>query len=292
MPPQDVAGAQHEEETDADAADHVEEDHPDGRANPDRAVGRAHALVSARERLGDLHEARDFRQPVAGQHQPEAIPALAEDWRRSLVGQRVIDASARPSLLSLLRETERREVHVPARLCVGFGTSARVGSLERGPGRVLVELFDESVGPAVGGETNESFVGFSLSEVPYSPGVSAVQPLAEHVGEGGLASALELDEGLRLAVERERGRLPIVRRAQTVARGHRGRIGQRALARHRDVERHDRERPREVVIRRRGGGERDQGKQNPESWALHGVLLGAVLCPGADREPRFYMGLL
>ena len=225
---------------------------------PIALVGRAHALVAAGERLGDLHEACDFGQPVAGQHQPEAIPALAEDRRRSLVGQRVIDASAGPSLLSLLRETERREVHVPARLRVGFGTSARVGSFDRGARRVLVELFDESVGPAVGGETNERFVGFSLSEVPYSPGIGAVQPLAEHVGERRLASALELDEGLRLAVEGERGRLPMVRRAQAVARRNRSRIGERALARHRDVEGHDRERLREVVIRRRGGGERGQ----------------------------------
>ena len=114
---------------------------------------------------------------------------------------------------------------------------------------------------------------FAFPEVADAPRVGGVEPLAQHARERVLAAALELDERLRLAVERERRRLAKVGRPQPVARDDRARVVERALARHRDVERDDREGLREIVDGRGGGGEGDQPEQNPEGRALHRVLL-------------------
>ena len=273
LPPQHVAAAQHEEEADADAADHIEEHHADERADADGFVGRPHAVVAACERLWNLHEVGDFGEPIARDHEPEAIAAVAEDRRRSLVGQRVIDAAAGTPLLSLLDEGEGRQVDAPSRARVRFRAAPGLAGVEGGARRVFLQRLDESVRMAVRREPDERLVRFTFSEVAHAPGVGGVEPLAQHARELGLASALQLDEGLRLAVECERGRLPEVRGAQPVPRDDRARVGERALARHRDVERDDRERLREIVNGRCRGGEGNQPKQDPEGRAFHRVLL-------------------
>ncbi len=203
LAPQDVAAPEHEEEADADAADDVEQHHADERADADRLVGRSHGVVAAGERFGNLDEVGDFRQPVARDHEPESIPALAEEGRRPLVGHRVIDAAAGPLLLALLDERERGQVDVPARGRIGFRAPPRVGGVERGSRRVFLQRFDEAVGPPIGGEPDQRLVGFAFSEVADAPGVGGVEPVAQHRRERGLAATLELDEGLGFAVERE-----------------------------------------------------------------------------------------
>ena len=61
-------------------------------------------VVAARERFGDLDEVRDLGQPIAGDDQPQPVASFVQRRRRTLVGERVIDAAARPPLLALLDE--------------------------------------------------------------------------------------------------------------------------------------------------------------------------------------------
>ena len=182
----------------------------------------------------------------------------------------MVDAAARPALLTLLDEREAGDsppassrAPPPRR----WLSPPRLASAA--PGALLVEPLDESVRMAVRREPDRRLVGVSLGEVADPPGVGGVEAVAHHPRERLLAAAFQLDEGLRLLVQTERGRLAVVGRPEPIARHDPARLLQRVLAIHRDVERDDGEGLREVVIADEAGGDRQEPEQQPESRTLH-----------------------
>src|SRR5439155_10879038 len=71
--------------------------------------------------------------------------------------------------------------------------------------------------------------------------------------------AFELDERLHRFVERERGRVPVIRRTKLLGRGELARAGERILEVHADVQRQERKRAREISP---GEGCRSHGKDS------------------------------
>ena len=268
LPPQQPPRPEHEEQPDADAAHDVEQHHADRRAHADGVVGRSHVGVAAGKGLGDAHEVRDFRQPVARHHQAQPVAACAGGGVPALVGDGVIDAPADAALLALLRDGELREVDVPPR-CRVLGERARGGGVERRPGLVLLQFLDEAIQPAFGREPDRGLVRLAFLELPDPPAVGGVEAVLQHRRERVLAARFQLDEGLRLTVERERGGLAIPGRPERLARHDVARLGERLLAVHRDVERDDREGAREVAHRHHRGGEGEDRQYQPERRTPH-----------------------
>ena len=188
---------------------------PDGRSDADRFVRRTHVLVAPAERLRDLDVVADAGQPIAGDDQLQPVAPFLERRRRTLVREGVIDAAARPPFLALLDEREARDVDAAS--CARAPASPmapRRSGWQRGARRVLVEPLVESVRMAVRREPDRRLVDVSLGEVAHSPGVGSVEAVAHHPRERLFAAAFELDEGLRLLVQTERGGLPVVGRPE------------------------------------------------------------------------------
>ena len=203
MAPQHPAAPQHHEQADADAADAVEEGQRDDRPDADGLVGRAHARVAPAEGFRNLDEGRDLRQPVARHDKAQAIAALVQRRRATLVREGMVDPSAQPTLLPLLDGREEVEIHVPARGRLAFGETACVAGVQCRPGRVFLQPLHEAVRVAVRRETNRRLVGFTLLELADAPGVCRIEAVAQHAREDILAAAFELDERLRLFVAGE-----------------------------------------------------------------------------------------
>src|SRR5439155_6109292 len=108
-------------------------------------------------------------------------------------------------------------------------------------------------------------------EVTDAPGVGGVEAVAQHAREDVLAAAFQLDERLRLFVTTEGRRLSIAGRTAAIAIHDRSRLGERAIAIHRDVEGDDRERLRKVADASKGCDDCDRGEQAPEERALTSI---------------------
>ena len=179
-PPHDPLLTQHEEQADANAAEDIEERHPDDRADTDRLVRRPHALVATTERLRNLQEVGHLGQAIAGHDQPQTIAALIERGKRAFVGEGVIDAAARSTFLTLLNEPVDVERNIPSRRGAGFGKPSRGRNRERGAWRVFFQLLDKSVRTAVRRKTNRRLVRFAVLEVADTPGVRRIEPVPHH----------------------------------------------------------------------------------------------------------------
>ena len=200
---------------------------------------------------------RDFREPVARHHQAQPIAPFPCGGVGALVGDGVVDAPADAALLALLGDRELREIDVPSRRGA-LGERPRRTGVERRPRRVLPQLLDEAVQPAFGREPDRRLMRLTFLELPDPPGVGRVEAVAEHRRERVLAATFQLDEGLRLTVQRERGRLPVTGRPERFTRHHVAGMGERLLAVHGDVERDDGEGAREVADRDQRGQKRER----------------------------------
>jgi hypothetical protein len=245
------------------------------------------------ERLRDLDEPRDLRQPVARDNEAEAVAAVAQHRRVALVREPVIDAASGPPLLSLLDEGVRREIDAPAERGGRLGERARRRGIERGAGGILGEPLDEAFGPAVGREADGGLARLAFLEEADAPGVGGVQAVAQHRGERALAAALELDERLHVLVECERRGLSRLVRAEPVAADDFARGRERAGAIHPQVEREDREGVREVPRRGRPTRDRDGDEEEPEGRTFHArSLLRSTRRDGGILSRAAYSGAI
>ena len=180
----------------------------------------------------------------------------------------MIDAPADAALLALLGDGELREIDVPPRRRT-LGERARGAGVERRPGLVLLQLLDEAVQPAFRREPDRGLMRLAFLELPDPPGVGGVEAVLQHRRERVLAASFQLDEGLRLSVERERGRLAIAGGPERFARHDVTGLGERLLAVHGDVERDDREGAREVAHRDHRGEDGEDREYQPERRTPH-----------------------
>src|SRR4029453_5470384 len=227
-----------------------------------------HLFVASGEGVRDLEKVGELGQLVTADHQSKTEPAVAELPTRTRVYEWVVAGPSSASFLGLLDRAKDRQVRAPRSYGRGLSDGARRFCRQRRARRVFSKSLNESVWCSIGRERERRFVLLEFFEVSDAPLVRCEQTVAHQCGERWLSPPLQLDERLNRFIDRERGGVSKVRRADLSIGGEHPGAGERPLTIHSDFDRKKGESAWEVLPQQGGRHRRQHGEDHPKSRLL------------------------